>query len=131
MFDRTLGLSLGFLRAVVTLVSFVAILWVALGPAHLPLAAAPSQCPATWSGRPWCTPSSARGSPTSIGRPLIRLNFNQQRYEADFRFSLVRFRENTEGVALYRGEADELRGFRDRFADVVRNWWASCASRSG
>jgi putative ATP-binding cassette transporter len=54
---------------------------------------------------------------------LVRLNFDRQRYEADFRFSLVRFRENTEGVALYRGEADEFRNFRERFEDVVRNWW--------
>jgi putative ATP-binding cassette transporter len=59
-----------------------------------------------------------------IGRPLVRLNFDQQRYEADFRFGLVRFRENAEGVALYRGEADELRSFRDRFQEVVGNWWA-------
>ncbi len=59
-----------------------------------------------------------------IGRPLVRLNFHQQRYEADFRFGLVRFRENAEGVALYRGEADELRSFRERFGEVVGNWWA-------
>ena len=58
-----------------------------------------------------------------IGRPLVRLNFDRQRYEADFRFSLVRFRENTEGVALYRGEPDEFRGFRELFEAVVRNWW--------
>jgi putative ATP-binding cassette transporter len=57
-----------------------------------------------------------------IGKPLIALNFNQQRYEADFRFGLVRFRENAEGVALYGGEAQELAGFRRRFADVVANW---------
>src|SRR5262249_15669399 len=57
-----------------------------------------------------------------LGRPLVRLNFDRQRYEADFRFSLVRFRENTEGVALYRGEADEFRGFRALFEAVVRNW---------
>ena len=58
-----------------------------------------------------------------IGRPLVRLNYDKQRCEADFRFGLVRFRENTEGVALYRGEADELRGFRGRFEAVVMNWW--------
>jgi putative ATP-binding cassette transporter len=58
-----------------------------------------------------------------IGRPLVRLNFDRQRYEADFRFALVRFRENSEGVALYRGEADELHGFRGRFEAVARNWW--------
>src|SRR2546428_42443 len=58
-----------------------------------------------------------------IGRPLILLNFDQQRFEADFRFNLVRFRENVEGVALYAGEADEGRTFRERFAHVVANWW--------
>jgi len=58
-----------------------------------------------------------------IGRPLVRMNFDRQRYEADFRFGLVRFRENTEGVALYHGEADELRNFRGRFGAVVGNWW--------
>ena len=45
-----------------------------------------------------------------IGRPLIGLNFNQQKFEANFRFSLVRFRENAESIALYAGEADEIRG---------------------
>src|SRR6185503_7235009 len=59
-----------------------------------------------------------------IGRPLIGLNFNQQRYEADFRFGLMRFRENMEGVALYRGEDDEMRGFRTRFTAVFKNWWS-------
>jgi len=58
-----------------------------------------------------------------VGHPLIRLNYDQQRYEADFRFSLVRFRENVEGIALYRGEQDEAGIFKDRFANVVRNWW--------
>jgi putative ATP-binding cassette transporter len=59
-----------------------------------------------------------------IGKPLIRLDFNQQRFEADFRFSLMRLRENTEGVALYRGEAAEERGLRGRFVPVIQNWWA-------
>jgi putative ATP-binding cassette transporter len=58
-----------------------------------------------------------------IGRKLIGLSFNQQRYEADFRLGLVRFRENSEGVALYNGEPVELRGFRTRFGHVVDNWW--------
>ena len=58
-----------------------------------------------------------------IGRPLIGLDFNQQRFEADFRFSLVRLRENSEGVALYRGEREELGGLRQRFDAVIGNWW--------
>jgi putative ATP-binding cassette transporter len=59
-----------------------------------------------------------------VGRPLIRLNFNQQKVEADFRFALVRLRENAEGVALYSGEADEKRGLLARFQALMENWWA-------
>ena len=67
-----------------------------------------------------------------LGRPLVRLNFDRQRYEADFRFSLVRFRENTEGVALYRGEARRV----PWLSRAIRGRWcatggASCAGRSG
>ena len=119
--STTLGLSLGFLRAIVTLVSFIAILWVLSGPFTIPWVNVTVPGYMVWTALlyaivgTWLT--------NLIGRPLIQLNFNQQRYEADFRYSLVRFRENTEGVALYRGEADELRGFRDRFANVVLNWW--------
>src|SRR5258708_215036 len=58
-----------------------------------------------------------------IGRPLIGLDFNQQRFEADVRLSRVRLRENSEGVALYRGEPEELAGLRQRFEAVIANWW--------
>jgi putative ATP-binding cassette transporter len=119
----TLDLAIGGLRAVVTLVSFVAILWGLSGPLTIPLGRVSITLPGymIWAALlyaivgTWLT--------NWVGRPLVRLNFDQQRYEADFRFGLVRFRENTEGVALYRGEADELRGFRERFGAVVRNWW--------
>jgi vitamin B12/bleomycin/antimicrobial peptide transport system ATP-binding/permease protein len=119
--DETLGLSLGFLNAVVTLGSFVGILWVLSGPFAIPynggeivipgymvLAALVYAIVGTWMTH-------------KIGKALIGLNFNQQRFEADFRFALVRFRENTEGVALYSGEQDELRNFRSRFGNVVNN----------
>jgi putative ATP-binding cassette transporter len=117
---RSLSLSLQFLSAATTLVSFVGILWFLSGPMKLP-----------WLG--WTVPGymvwaailySILGTwlTEKVGRRLVRLDFDQQRYEADFRFSLVRFRENTEGVALYRGEPDELLSFRDRFAKVVSNW---------
>jgi putative ATP-binding cassette transporter len=58
-----------------------------------------------------------------IGRRLIGLNFDRQRLEADFRYALVRLRDNVEGVALHAGEADEKRGLLDRFGTVVANWW--------
>jgi putative ATP-binding cassette transporter len=58
-----------------------------------------------------------------VGRPLVKLNFDQQRYEADFRFSLVRLRENAEQVTLLSGEEAEEGRLRNRFANVVRNWY--------
>ncbi len=119
LISHTLALLIGGLRAIVTLVTFVAILWGLSGTLTVPLGGSSLTLPGymVWVailyaiGGTWLT--------DWIGRPLVRLNFDQQRYEADFRFSLVRFRENTEGVALYRGEADEFRGFRERFEAVV------------
>ena len=58
-----------------------------------------------------------------VGRPLIKLNFDQQRYEADFRFSLVRLRENAEEVTLLAGEPAEKERLLDRFGRVVGNWY--------
>ena len=119
----TLALAIGGLRAVVTLVSFVAILWGLSGSVTIPFGRSSVILPGymVWTALvyaiigTWLT--------NRIGRPLVRLNFDQQRYEADFRFGLVRLRENAEGVALYHGETDELRGFRKRFEAVVRNFW--------
>jgi putative ATP-binding cassette transporter len=59
-----------------------------------------------------------------IGRKLIRLSFNQQKVEADFRYNLVRVRDNPEAIALYAGEADETISLRERFAAIRTNWWA-------
>ena len=57
-----------------------------------------------------------------LGKPLVRLNFRQQRYEADFRFSLIRVRENGESIALYKGEHEENKYLRQSFADLVANY---------
>ena len=54
---------------------------------------------------------------------MIPLNFQKQRFEANFRFSLVRVRENAEGIALYRGEEREAEALNARFADVFANGW--------
>src|SRR5216683_2545583 len=123
LISHALALFIGGLRAVVTLATFVAILWGLSGRLTVSVGGLSLVLPGymVWVsllyalGGTWLT--------DWIGRPLIRLNFDRQRYEADFRFSLIRFRENTEGVALYRGESDEFRGFRERFEDVVGNWW--------
>ncbi|TMH86226.1 MAG: ABC transporter ATP-binding protein/permease [Betaproteobacteria bacterium] len=117
--DYTLSLGLGLLSAVVTLASFIGILWMLSGALELAGVSIPGYMV-------WCAILYAgAGSLLThwIGKPLIGLQFNQQRYEADYRFSLVRLRENAEGVALYRGENEELGNFRKRFANVIANWW--------
>ena len=58
-----------------------------------------------------------------IGRRLIPIDFDQQRYEADFRFSMMRARENSESIAFYGGEQPEGVGFKLRFANVIKNYW--------
>jgi len=121
--DESLSLGLGFLNAAVTLGSFIGILWSLSGPLEIPFGGATY---VIYGYMVWVAIGYAiigTWLTHKIGKPLIPLNFNQQRYEADFRFNLVRFRENSEGVALYHGEEDELRGFRTRFASVVDNWW--------
>ena len=121
--DRTLSLTLGLLSAVVTLASFVAILWSLSGTLELALAGTPVSIPGYMVWVALLYAIAGTWLTHRVGRPLIDLNFNQQRFEANFRFSLVRFRENTESIAIYGGEAGEVRGLRRRFADVVGNWW--------
>lgn len=57
-----------------------------------------------------------------MGRRLVRLNFNQLRYEADFRYALVHVRDNTESIAFYQGEKPEVAHILGRFRDVLRNF---------
>jgi putative ATP-binding cassette transporter len=119
----TLSLTLGLLNAVVTLVSFLAILWGLSGALNFAIGSTEFTIPGylVWVALAyalagtWCA--------HRIGQPLVGLNFNRQRVEADFRFSLVRFRENTEGVALYGGEDGEKRNFHTRFTSVMANWY--------
>ena len=123
--DFTLSLALGLLSAVVTLLSFVVILWALSGQITLFGTSIPGYM--VWVALAYAIAGSWLTH--VIGRPLIRLDFNQQRFEADFRFGLVRLRENSEGVALYRGEGEELVGLRQRFASVIGNWWGLMLKR--
>ncbi len=140
--DISLGLSLGLLNSVVTVFSFLSILWSLSGPLMIPLGSFGSITVPFYLV--WCAILYAvvgTWITFKVGRPLVALNFAQQRYEADFRFSLVRLRENTEAVALYGGETRELGIFRERFSHVVDNflaimrrirlinWWTSFYSQ--
>ena len=116
--DVTLRLTLDLLQQLVTLGSFILILWQLSGSIVLGGVEVPGYMVLV------AIAYAIFGTVVThlIGRRLVGLTFEQQRYEADFRFGLVRFRENAEAVALYRGEADERRGFLAAFAAVARNW---------
>jgi putative ATP-binding cassette transporter len=121
--EGTLVLGLGLLSSVVTVVSFIAILWTVSGPLTFGLNGSQITVPGYMV---WVAIAYALGASILshyVGRPLIGLNFQQQRLEADFRFNLVRLRENAEGVALYHGERPELFGLLGRFERVRQNWW--------
>ncbi|MDN3566571.1 ABC transporter ATP-binding protein/permease [Paeniroseomonas aquatica] len=118
--DNTLALGLGLMRSVVTLFSFVIVLWGLSGPLTVLGLDIPGYM--VWVALLYAL--AGTGLAHLIGRSLIRLNFAQQRVEADFRFALVRLRENVEGIALYGGEADEKRGLVERFGALIGNWWA-------
>lgn len=117
---NSLAIGLDLLSNIVTLFSFVTILWTLSGPATLLGIDIPGFM--VWVALGY----AAVGTLLThwIGKPLIWLNFEQQRVEADFRFSLGRLRENLEGVALYRGEAQETAGLRAQFNEITHNWWA-------
>ncbi len=118
--QSTLSLGLGLLSNVVSLFSFVGILWGLSGamtvfgvsiPGYMVWVALAYAILGTWLTH-------------LVGRPLVGLNFRQQRVEADFRYALVRLRENMEGIALYGGEGEEKGSLLHRFGAVIGNFRA-------
>jgi putative ATP-binding cassette transporter len=120
--EQTLQLGIGLLSAVVTLVSFVFILWGLSNQAPLHLFGKDIAIPGylVWGALIYAVLGTTLTH--LIGWPLVGLNFQQQRYEADFRFNLVRARENAEQIALLHGEPVERTRLLSRFGLVVENW---------
>ena len=118
----SISLSMGLLNAVVTLLSFVGILWSLSGAFAFTLGGTSYNIPGfmVWMAVLYC----AVGSVIThyIGRPQIRLNYQQQRYEADFRHHMVRVREYSESIALDKGEAVERAQLDLRFSSVLANY---------
>lgn len=118
--DSALTLGVSFVANIASLLSFIGILWGLSGemavfgvsiPGYMVWIALAYAILGTWLTH-------------LVGRPLAALRFRQQRVEADFRYAMVRFRENMEAVALYRGENEEKAGFQHRFTALTDNWWA-------
>ena len=119
----TLTLLVGILKQLTTLGAFSVVLWNLSGAITVPVGTAEF----TIYGYMFWLSLLYSGLGTYfvhlVGKKLIRLNFDQQRYEADFRFSMMRVRENSESIAFYRGEMAEGVGFKERFANVIKNYW--------
>lgn len=118
-----LGLSLSFLSAIATLISFAGMLWALSG--HWPLRIGQYEfwIPGLMM---WVAIGYALISTWlthRVGRSLVSINFDRLRFEADFRYGLVRFRDHVEPVALSRGEMVEHQGALGRFHNVITNWW--------
>src|SRR5476649_1136096 len=119
----TMQLFLGFLSAVATLLSFIVILWNLSGPLSLSFIGLDVTIPGYMAVAALAYAVVGSFLANLVGRRLIPLNFMRQRYEANFRFALVRVRENAEGIALYHGEKGEADALNARFVDVFNNGW--------
>ena len=121
--EMTLSFAIGILKSLCTFISFVFILYQLSGPMSF------SFMGKTWTIHGYMLWASLLYSILGtyithvVGRKLVKLNFIQQRYEADFRFSMIRLRESAESVAFYRGEAQEGRVFKNRFKLLLDNFW--------
>ena len=113
-------LAIGALSAMVSLVAFTGILWGLSGP----LVVAGVEVPRAMVFIVFLYVIVATWFAFKIGRPLIRLNFLSERLTANFRYALVRLRENAENVAFYQGEAVERATLWGRFTAYIANLWA-------
>ncbi len=120
--DNTYAYSIQLLSTISNLVSFSIILWTI--PAEFAIPGTDIVIP----GLPFWVALlySVVGTWLAhlIGRPLIKLDFMKERFEADFRFTLARLREYSEQVSLLRGERSERERIRDRFGNIVSNYFA-------
>lgn len=121
--NSSLALSLDLLTTLVSLFSFITILWTISGAVSFVLAGMNVTIPGymVWVAALYAIVGSF--FIFKVGRPLVGLSYRQQQVEADFRFLLVRLRESAEQIALYRGEGAELTRLKSAFGAVRDNWW--------
>ena len=119
---QTVSLCMGLLNSVVTLVSFVGILWALSGAFSFAFGGTSYTIPGymLWAAVIYCVVGSVLTH--YIGRSQIKLNFFQQKYEADFRHHMIRVREYSESIALDKGEKVEKTQLDKRFTTVISNY---------
>lgn len=122
---NTLNLAIGLVNSIVTIFAFIYVLWRLSGVLNLPLGHGQVlhiHGYLVWVGVIYA--SIGTYLTFKIGRPLVSLNFEQQRREANFRFAAIDVRSHAEHVALYRGEEDQKSILKRIFAGVLDNWYA-------
>ncbi|HKT94388.1 MAG TPA: ABC transporter ATP-binding protein/permease [Paraburkholderia sp.] len=119
----TLSLTLDLLSTVVTLISFITILWTLAGALTVTLGGTPLAIPGymVWAAALYAVFGSLVIQ--KVGHPLVSINYQQQKVEADFRFGLIRLRENAEQIALYDGMDTERGNAQGLFQHIRENWW--------
>ncbi|CCD38582.1 ABC transporter, fused ATPase and inner membrane subunits [Candidatus Paraburkholderia kirkii UZHbot1] len=120
---NTLSLSLDLLSTLVTLVTFITILWTIAGALTLTLGGTPIVIPGymVWAAALYAIAGSLIIQ--KVGHPLVSINYQQQKVEADFRFGLIRLRENAEQIAFYDGISTERANAKTIFQRIRDNWW--------
>ena len=132
MFIRlTHELGTGFLNAIVSLLSFAFVLWGLSALAPLPLFGVDLSFPGYLIVLAIGYAALGTLVAHAIGKPLIPLQFRQQRYESDFRFAIARVTDHAESVALMGGEKVERHELKRRFGALVRNWVALVRRQNG
>lgn len=120
--NNTSGSTLlfGAVSSIAAMISFTAILWNLSGPVTLPFVGVELPKAMFWIGIVYVLFATVVAF--WIGRPIITLSFNNEKFNAVFRYALVRLRDASEAVAFYRGEVAERTGLRRRFAPIVENY---------
>ena len=121
--EMTLSFGIGLLKSVCTLASFVVILYELSGSLKFTLFGQQWEIEGCLFWAAFFYSILGTWLTHLVGRKLVKLNFVQQRYEADFRFSMIRLRESSESVAFYRGEQQEGKVFKERFTLLLDNFW--------
>ncbi|WP_135455141.1 ABC transporter ATP-binding protein/permease [Mycobacterium sp. DL99] len=116
----TATLLFGAINAIASMISFTAILWNLSGEITLPFVGIDLPRAIFWIGIVYVLFATVVAF--WLGRPIIALSFNNEKYNAAFRYALVRLRDASEAVAFYRGELAERTGLRHLFAPVIVNY---------
>jgi vitamin B12/bleomycin/antimicrobial peptide transport system ATP-binding/permease protein len=119
---QTLSISLGLILQLMTLVTFAVVLWNLSSSFVVEIFGVAIPGYMMWAAVAYAFVGSF--ATYLIGRPLVRINFMLERFNADFRFRMIRVRENSESIALYNGERNEERALGGAFGKIYGTWWS-------